>query len=64
MQAASPAYETARAHDRVGADVIKAFGGVVLATAASLFIATLCPKQRAYDIAVCGRSARVPQASR
>ena len=42
MQAASPAYETARLFRMigVGADVIRAFGGVVLATAAlSLFIA-------------------------
>jgi putative ABC transport system permease protein len=56
MQAASPAYETARLFRMigVGADVIRAFGGVVLATAAlSLFIALYhALNERAYDIAV------------
>jgi putative ABC transport system permease protein len=56
MQAASPAYESARLFRMigVGADVIKAFGGVVLATAAlSLFIALYhALNERAYDIAV------------
>ena len=56
MQAASPAYETARLFKMigVGADVIRAFGGVVLATAAlSLFIALYhALNERAYDIAV------------
>ena len=56
MQAASPAYETARLFRMigVGADVIKAFGGVVLATAAlSLLIALYhALNERAYDIAV------------
>jgi putative ABC transport system permease protein len=56
MQAASPAYETARLFRiiGVGADVIRAFGGVVLATAAlSLFIALYhALNERAYDIAV------------
>ncbi len=56
MQAASPAYETARLFRMigVGADVIKAFGAVVLATAAlSLFIALYhALNERAYDIAV------------
>ena len=56
MQAASPAYETARLFRMigVGADVIRAFGGVVLATAAlSLFIALYHAfNERAYDIAV------------
>src|SRR5205085_6968084 len=56
MQAASPAYETARLFKivGVGADVIRAFGGVVLATAAlSLFIALYhALNERAYDIAV------------
>lgn len=56
MQAASPAYETARLLRMVGvgADVIRAFGGVVLATAAlSLFIALYhALNERAYDIAV------------
>src|SRR5262249_15890965 len=56
MQAASPAYETARLFRMigVGADVIRAFGGVVLVTAAlSLFIALYhALNERAYDIAV------------
>jgi len=56
MQAASPAYETARLFRMIGigADVIRAFGGVVLATAAlSLFIALYhALNERAYDIAV------------
>jgi len=56
MQAASPAYESARLFHMigVGADVIRAFGGVVLATAAlSLFIALYhALNERAYDIAV------------
>jgi len=56
MQAASPAYETARLFRMigVGAAVIRAFGGVVLATAAlSLFIALYhALNERAYDIAV------------
>ena len=56
MQAASPAYESARLFRMVGvgADVIRAFGGVVLATAAlSLFIALYHAfNERAYDIAV------------
>jgi putative ABC transport system permease protein len=56
MQAASPAYETARLFKMigVGADVIRAFGGVVLVTAAlSLFIALYhALNERAYDIAV------------
>ena len=56
MQAASPAYEAARLFRMigVGADVIRAFGGVVLATAAlSLFIALYhALNERAYDIAV------------
>ncbi len=56
MQAASPAYESARLFRMigVGADVIRAFGGVVLATAAlSLFIALYhAINERAYDIAV------------
>jgi len=56
LQAASPAYESARLFRMIGigADVIRAFGAIVLATAAlSLFIAlyqTL--NERAYDIAV------------
>ena len=56
MQAASPALESARLFRMigVGADVIRAFGGVVLATAAlSLFIALHhALNERAYDIAV------------
>ena len=56
LQAASPAYESARLFRMigVGADVIRAFGGVVLATAAlSLFIALYhALNERAYDIAV------------
>jgi len=56
MQAASPASESARLFHMigVGADVIRAFGGVVLATAAlSLFIALYhALNERAYDIAV------------
>lgn len=56
LQAASPAYETARLFRMigVGADVIRAFGGVVLATAAlSLFIGLYhALNERAYDIAV------------
>ena len=56
MQAASPALESARLFRMigVGADVIRAFGGVVLATAAlSLFIALYhALNERAYDIAV------------
>ena len=56
MQAASPAYESARLFRMigVGADLIRAFGGVVLATAAlSLFIALYhALNERAYDIAV------------
>jgi len=56
MQAASPAFESARLFRMigVGADVITAFGGVVLATAAlSLFIALYrALNERAYDIAV------------
>ena len=56
MQAASPALESARLFRMigVGADVIRAFGGVVLATAAlSLFIALYhALSERAYDIAV------------
>jgi putative ABC transport system permease protein len=56
LLAASPALETARLFRMigVGADVIKAFGGVVLATAAlSLFIALYhALNERAYDIAV------------
>jgi hypothetical protein len=61
-QAASPAYETARLFRMiVGADVIRAFRGVVLATAAlSLFIALYhALNERAYDIAVlCTLGAR------
>jgi putative ABC transport system permease protein len=56
MQAASPAYESARLFRMigVGADVIRGFGAVVLATAAlSLFIALYhALNERAYDIAV------------
>jgi len=56
MQAASPASESARLFHiiGVGADVIRAFGGVVLVTAAlSLFIALYhALNERAYDIAV------------
>src|ERR1700751_2522203 len=56
MQGAWPAYETARLFRMigVGADVIRAFGEVVLATAAlSLFIALYhALNERAYDIAV------------
>jgi putative ABC transport system permease protein len=56
MQAASPANETARLFRMigVGADVVRAFGGVVLLTAAlSLFIALYqALNERAYDIAV------------
>jgi putative ABC transport system permease protein len=56
LQAASPAYESARLFRivGVGADVIRAFGAVVLATAAlSLFIALYhALNERAYDIAV------------
>ncbi len=56
MQAASPALESARLFKMigVGADVIRAFGAVVLATAAlSLFIALYhALNERAYDIAV------------
>ena len=56
MQAASPANESARLFHMigVGADVIRAFGGVVLVTAAlSLFIALYhALNERAYDIAV------------
>ena len=56
MQAASPALESARLFRMigVGADVIRAFGGVLLATAAlSLFIAlSHALNERAYDIAV------------
>ncbi len=56
MQAASPAYESARLFRMigVGADVISAFGAVVLVTAAlSLFIALYhALSERAYDIAV------------
>jgi putative ABC transport system permease protein len=56
MQAASPAYESARLLRMlgVGADVIRAFGAVVLAAAAlSLFIALYrALEERAYDIAV------------
>ncbi len=56
LQAASPAYESARLFRMigVGADVIKAFGGVVLVTAAlSLFVALYhALSERAYDIAV------------
>lgn len=56
LQAASPATESARLFRiiGVGADVIRAFGGVVLATAAlSLFIALYhALNERAYDIAV------------
>jgi len=56
LLAASPAFESARLFRLlgVGADVIKAFGGVVLATAAlSLFIALYrALNERAYDIAV------------
>ena len=56
LQAASPAYEAARLFRMigVGADVIRAFGGVVLAAAAlSLFIALYhALNERAYDIAV------------
>jgi putative ABC transport system permease protein len=56
MQSASPAYESARLFRMIGigADVIRAFGGVVLATAAlSLFIALYhALNERAYDIAV------------
>lgn len=56
LLAASPALESARLFRMigVGADVIKAFGGVVLATAAlSLFIALYhALNERAYDIAV------------
>ena len=56
MQAASPAYESARLFRMigVGADVVRAFGGVVLVTAAlSLFIALYhALNERAYDIAV------------
>lgn len=56
MQAASPAYESARLFHMigVGADVIRAFGAVVLATAAlSLFVALYhALNERAYDIAV------------
>ena len=56
LQAASPAYESARLFRMigVGAAVIRAFGAVVLATAAlSLFIALYhALNERAYDIAV------------
>ena len=56
LQAASPGHESARLFRMigVGADVIRAFGGVVLATAAlSLFIALYrALHERAYDIAV------------
>src|SRR4029078_10624887 len=56
LQAASPSDESARLFRMigVGADVIRAFGGVVLATAAlSLFIALYhALNERAYDIAV------------
>ena len=56
LQAASPALESARLFRMigVGADVIRAFGGVVLATAAlSLFVALYHALiDRAYDIAV------------
>jgi putative ABC transport system permease protein len=56
MQAASPANESARLFHMigVGADVIRAFGVVVLVTAAlSLFIALYhAMNERAYDIAV------------
>jgi putative ABC transport system permease protein len=56
VQAASPAFEVARLFRiiGVGADVIRAFGGVVLATAAlSLFIALYhALNERRYDIAV------------
>jgi len=56
MQAASPASESARLFHMigVGADVIRAFGGVVLVTAAlSLFVALYhALNERAYDIAV------------
>ena len=56
MQAAAPAYEAARLFKMigVGADVIRAFGVVVLATAAlSLFIALYhALNERSYDIAV------------
>lgn len=56
LQAASPAYESARLFRMigVGADVIRAFGGVVLATASlSLFIALYhALHERTYDIAV------------
>jgi len=56
LQAASPAHESARLFRMlgVGADVIRAFGGIVLATAAlSLFIALYhALNERAYDIAV------------
>ena len=56
MQAASPASESARLFHMigVGADVVRAFGGVVLVTAAlSLFIALYhALNERAYDIAV------------
>src|SRR5262249_43775043 len=56
MQAASPAYESARLLRIVGigADVIRAFGAIVLAAAAlSLFIALYrALEERAYDIAV------------
>jgi putative ABC transport system permease protein len=56
LQAASPAFEVARLFRiiGVGADVIRAFGGVVLATAAlSLFIALYhALNERKYDIAV------------
>jgi putative ABC transport system permease protein len=56
LQAASPAYESARLFRMigVGADVIRAFGAVVLMTAAlSLFIALYhALNERAYDIAV------------
>ena len=67
MQAASPAYETARLFRMigVGADVIRAFGGVVLATAAlSLFIALYhALNERAYDIAVLRTLGSRPSAS-
>jgi putative ABC transport system permease protein len=56
LQAASPAYESARLFRMigVGTEVIQAFGAVVLATAAlSLFIALYhALNERAYDIAV------------
>ena len=68
LQAASPAYESARLFRMigVGADVIRAFGGVVLATAAlSLFIALYhALNERAYDIAVLRTLGARPRASR